>query len=71
MPDIRTFSVYNNRHLPFAKYDHLHKYPPKAFLDGFMKICEFARRSDIRLNSQFIKDEQRAYLALKNGEYCA
>lgn len=54
---------------PFDKYDRLNVLPPKVFLEGFMRICDFARLKKIKLNAQFLSDERRAYFALKNGDY--
>ena len=69
MPDSRSFSVYDNRHKPFAKYDYLNILPPRSFLEGFLKICEFARLNKIKLNTEFKNSEERAFLALKTGRY--
>ena len=69
MPDIRNFNRSLHISRPFAVFDHMNVLPTLGMYRGFLKVCEQGRAVGIRLHRSHLADEQRAYLAIKSGEY--
>ena len=70
MPNISEFKVYDNIGRYFARFDHMRVKPTRDACQGFLTLCTDLRDQCYKLPPQMLKDETRAYMAIKNGD-CA
>jgi len=69
MPDIYLFRAYENRFDPFAKYDYMNVLPSLKALESFLHVCNMARKAKVKLHADMLKNEAKAFMAIKNNNY--
>ena len=67
--DLSKFNRTTNLGNAFARFDYMNALPTLNFCKGLLAVFEGGRKQGIRLSRNQLRDEQRAYLAIKNNEY--
>jgi hypothetical protein len=67
--DIRLFQSWKHKGDPFAKYDYMNALPVLSHLEGFLSLCDGLRKQGVKLPQSYLKNESRAFLAIRNNQY--
>ena len=68
-PDIYLFQSWKHRGDPFAKYDYMGVLPVLSHLEAYMKLCSDMRGNGMKLPDSFLKNEDRAFIAIQENQY--
>lgn len=67
--DIRFFQPYKHRWNLLAKFEHMRVPPTLRALDAQLRLYDMMRSHSIKLTSEQLERELRAFLSKRNGEY--